>query len=278
VRVDRGDLSGVHKTAFGPALMRAWHVIGDGDPKIFEDDLGMALVGFSADEVRDLFATREVPSTAVWILRARFSEDRLQLARKRGVVQYVILGAGLDTFALRHVGDLGDLIVFEVDDPPLQVWKEQRIDELGLRVPTALRFTPCDFETMSIAEALAQASFRSDLPAFVSWLGVTQYLSEGAIAETLRWAASLAPGSEIVFTFVVPGDEAESWKQKTTRNLGEVGFETFFTPEEIASVVEEAGLHVAELLTTNEADRRYFSNRRDGLHASPGELVMVAAV
>jgi methyltransferase (TIGR00027 family) len=194
------------------------------------------------------------------------------------VTQYVVLGAGLDTFALRHVGKLGSLIVFEVDDPPLQEWKQQRIDELGLPVPTSLRFAPCDFETMSIADALTRASFRPDLPAFVSWLGVTQYLTEGAIAETLRWAASLVPGSEIVFTFIVPSDEAEFWKRETTRSLGEVGFETFFTPEEIASVVMQAGLHVAELLTTDEADRRYFLNRSDGLRAPTGELVMVAAV
>jgi methyltransferase (TIGR00027 family) len=278
VRVDGADLSGVHKTAFGTALMRAWHVIGDGEPKIIEDDLGMALAGFNVDQLRELLATREVPSTAVWILRARFCEDRLHHARQRGVAQYVILGAGLDTFALRHVDEIGDLIVFEVDDPPLQAWKKRRIDELGLAVPTALRFAPCDFETMSVADALAQASFRENLPAFVSWLGVTQYLSEDAIAETLRWAASLAPGSEIVLTFVVPTDEAESWKQETTRNLGEVGFETFFTPEEIASVVTRAGLHVTELLTTSEANRRYFSGRNDGLRASTSELVMVAGV
>jgi methyltransferase (TIGR00027 family) len=265
VRVGSADLSGVHKTAFGAALMRAWHVSGDGEPKIFEDDLGMALAGFSADQLRELLATREVPSTAIWILRARFCEDRLDHARLRGVAQYVILGAGLDTFALRHVDQIGDLIVFEVDDPPLQAWKKRRIDELGLAVPTALRFAPCDFETMNVADALAQASFREDLPAFVSWLGVTQYLSEDAIAETLRWAASLAPGSEIVLTFVVPTDE-------------EVGFETFFTPEEIASVVRQAGLHVTELLTTSEADRRYFSGRNDGLRASTAELVMVAGV
>src|SRR6266516_5477 len=115
--------------------MRAWHSIGDGEPKVFVDDLGIALVGITKeqvrDQVRDVSAARGSPSSAIWVLRGRFAEDRLEWARQRGVKQYVILGAGLDTFALRHANDLGTLAVFEVDDPPMQAWKRRRIAELG---------------------------------------------------------------------------------------------------------------------------------------------------
>jgi methyltransferase (TIGR00027 family) len=257
--------------------MRAWHLIGDGEPKVFVDDLGMALVGITKEQVRDLLAAGEVTSTAIWVLRGRFAEDRLERARERGVEQYVILGAGLDTFVLRHANDLGALVVFEVDDPPMQAWKRRRIAELSLPLLEALRFVPCDFETMRIADALEDASFLPRSPAFVSWLGVTQYLTKDAIAETFRWVSTLASGSEIVFTFVLPTEEADTWKRNAAKALEGVRFETFFTPDEITSLVNEAGLTVVELLTAEEANRRYFTNRSDDLQASASELLMVAA-
>jgi methyltransferase (TIGR00027 family) len=214
-----------------------------------------------------------LPSSAIWVLRGRFAEDRLEWARQRGVEQYVILGAGLDTFALRYVNDLGKLVVFEVDDPPMQAWKRRRIAELGLSVPESLRFIPCDFETMSIGDALEHDLFLPRSPAFVSWLGVTQYLTKDAIAQTLQWASTLAFGSEIVFTFVLPTEEARTWAQNA---LEGVRFETFFTSDEITSLVNEVGLTVAELLTTDEANRRYFANRSDDLRASSSEVSIVA--
>ena len=257
--------------------MRAWHLIGDGEPKVLVDDLGMALVGITKEQVRDFLVQRgaagEVSSTAIWVLRGRFAEDRLGRARERGIEQYVILGAGLDTFALRNADDMGALVVFEVDDPPMQAWKRQRIGELGLSVPEALHYVPCDFETMSIADALEHASFDPEAPVFVSWLGVTQYLTKDAIAETLRWVSTLPSPSEIVFTFVLPTAEAETWKQNA---LEGVRFETFFTTDEITALVNQAGLTVVELLTADEANRRYFANRTDNLRASASELLVVA--
>jgi len=157
----------------------------------------------------------------------------------------------------------------------MQVWKRKRLAELGLSVPESLHFVPCDFETMSIGDVLQPASFLPRSPAFVSWLGVTQYLTEDAIAQTLRWASTLASGSEIVFTFVLPTEEAQTWKQDA---LDGVRFETFFAPDEMASLVNDAGLTVAELLTADEANLRYFANRSDDLRASASELLIVAAV
>src|SRR5262249_1214461 len=149
-------------------------------------------------------------------LRGRYTEDRLAVARAR-FNQYVILGAGLDSYALRHAADLNELNVFEVDDAPVQAWKQARLEALGLQVPGQLRFAPFDFERQSIPAALADAGFASEAPAFISWLGVTQYLSPGSVNDTLRWAASCAPGSEIVLTFVVPGPEAEEEKKLLSR-------------------------------------------------------------
>jgi methyltransferase (TIGR00027 family) len=119
--------------------------------------------------------------------------SRLAAARVR-LNQYVILGAGLDSYALRHAADLNELIVYEVDDPPMQVWKQARPKALGLETPKQLRFTPCDFERSSIADALADVGFAPQAAAFISWLAVTQYLSPASISDTLRWAAGCAPG------------------------------------------------------------------------------------
>jgi methyltransferase (TIGR00027 family) len=132
-------------------------------------------------------------TSAAWVLRSRYTEDRLAAARVR-LNQYVTLGAGLDSYALRHAADLNELIVYEVDDPPMQVWKQARPKALGLETPKQLRFTPCDFERSSIADALADVGFAPQAAAFISWLAVTQYLSPASISDTLRWAAGCAPG------------------------------------------------------------------------------------
>ena len=195
-------LPGVHATAIGAAVVRAFHLFREGEPKILRDDFALPLSGLSLEEA---MAMPFLPHTsAAWVLRSRYTEDRLTAARAR-LNQYIILGAGLDSYALRHATDLNDLTVFEVDDPPIQVWKQTRLKALGLEAPQQLRFTPCNFESGSIAEALADVCFAPTAPAFISWLGVTQYLSPASISDTLRWAAGCAPGSEIVLTFIVPG-------------------------------------------------------------------------
>jgi methyltransferase (TIGR00027 family) len=190
--------------------------------------------------------------------------------------QYVILGAGLDSYALRHAADLNELIVFEVDDPALHAWKQARLRTLGLETPKQLRFAPRDFERCSVTEALAVAGFAPEKPAFTSWLGVTQYLSTASINNTLRWAASCAPGSEIVLTFVVPGPEAEA--EKALLASMNVDFTTFFTPDQITDVLRDAGFHQIEHFPPEKANDIYFDGRTDGLRAPTLEQLVSAIV
>ena len=271
---DRGSpaLAGVHWTAISAAVERASHLLRDGEPKILHDEFALPLSGLSQEEAVAMSAAFSHTS-ALWVLRSRYTEDRLAVARAR-LNQYVILGAGLDSYALRHAADLNELIVFEVDDPPMQVWKQARLKALGLQVPRQLRFAPCDFERQSIADALADAGFASQAPAFISWLGVSQYLSPASVNNTLRWAASCAPGSEIVLTFVVPGPEAEARKSFfVARN---VDFSTFFTPDQMTRMLREAGFAQIEHFPPEQANEAYFHGRSDGLRAPTLERLVSA--
>ena len=271
--VDEPDLAGVHRTALGAALMRGMHLLCDGEPKVIRDDFAIALGGWTEEQVFEITrAGAAGSSTATWVARSRFAEDRLASARERGVRQYVVLGAGLDSFALRHARSLGELVVYEVDDPPMQTWKQRRLEQLNIAPPSGLRFVPCDFETQSIPSALSDARFVADAPAVVSWLGVTQYLTPDAIAQTLRWVAQLAAGSEIVMTFVVPGPAADA--ERESHAARGTTFETFFTPEQIVAVVSDAGLR-SELFTPEQIDALYFADRDDELHAPEVERLIV---
>jgi methyltransferase (TIGR00027 family) len=276
--VDEAQAEGlVDQTALGSAAVRAVHLVHDGEPKILRDEYALPLTGWTTEQLA-WFAqemVRHESQTSTWVARGRFAEDRVVAARTRGVGQYVILGAGLDSFALRHADTLGDLVVYEVDTPPMQTWKRRRVEELDLAVPEGLRFVPYDFETATLGQALAKAEFGSGAPAVVSWLAVTQYLTREAVTETLRWAAGLAPGSEIILTFVVPGPEAEANRERLAA-IG-VRFETFFTPEDMTAVISGAGLR-AEVFTPEQVEDRYFQDRNDGLRASTVEWLSVGSV
>jgi methyltransferase (TIGR00027 family) len=213
--------------------------------------------------------------TAAWVLRSRYTEDCLEAARERGVRQYVILGAGLDSFALRAATTASDLTVFEVDAPRTQQWKRKRLTELGLEFPKNLRLAPCNFETMSVEVALAGTEFRPREPAFLSWLGVTQYLTRDAIAATLQWAARLAPGSELVLTFVPPSAEMIEVGRRISAATG-VNFATFFTADQMATMLRTAGFAEAEHFSPERAQRTYFEGRSDGLSAPEVEQLMRA--
>jgi methyltransferase (TIGR00027 family) len=266
---------GVHMTAVGAAVMRASHLFREGEPKILRDELALPLSGLSWEEAVARLASFPHHTSAIWVLRSRYTEDRLTAARAR-LNQYVILGAGLDSYALRHAADLNELIVYEVDDPPMQVWKQARLKALGLEAPQQLRFAPCDFERSSIADALTDVGFAPEAPAFISWLAVTQFLSPAAISDTLRWAAGCAPGSEIVLTFVVPGPEAEAEKELlAARN---VDFATFFTPDQMTTLLREAGFRRIEHCPPEQANDVYFRGRSDGLRASTLERLVSATV
>lgn len=271
------ELSGVHMTALGAAAMRARHLIVDGEPKILEDTFAQRLIGLDDDQIvalTNVIAQTNGNTDNIWVLRARFAEDRLAQALALGVRQYVVLGAGLDSYALRQPRVLNDLSIFEVDDPPLQSWKRKRFKELGIDHPINLGFAPCDFEATLIADALESAGFDRCAPAVASWLGVTQYLTRSAIEKTLGWAASLASGSEIVLSYVVPGAEAE--RHKALLAARGTRFETFFTPEEISDVLAKAGLVDLFHLNPEQTHATYFVGRSDGLVAPQVEQFVVA--
>jgi len=268
------ELSDVHRTAVAVAAIRAVHLLRDGEPKILRDTYALALTGWSEEQAVAMAdgARTVLPSMyTTWICRGRFTEDRLAVARERGVDQYIVLGAGLDSFALRHADGLGHLVVYEVDDPPMQEWKRWRIEQLELTPPPGLRFVPCDFETDNVRGALEAAGFCPDAPAFVSWLGVTQYLSRASIVETLRWAAGLAEGSEILVAYLVPSAEVDAAR------AGGAPFVTFVAPEEMETLICEAGLR-AEQITPDHLQALYFQERDDQLRAPTGERLIIGHV
>jgi methyltransferase (TIGR00027 family) len=139
-------LPSVHETAIVAARIRAVHLLVDGEPKLLRDTLAARMIGSHDDDIRAWWqeVKGQFPSTAPWVLRARYVEDRLTAVRSRGVTQYVMLGAGLDSFAYRNRDWRGGFRVFEVDEPELQAWKKQRLSELGVEVPPSCVFAPSD--------------------------------------------------------------------------------------------------------------------------------------
>jgi methyltransferase (TIGR00027 family) len=204
------------------------------------------------------------------VVRSRYAEDRLALAMERGVDQYVILGAGLDTFALRSFELADKLKIFEVDHPETQRLKRSRLEANGLQWPAHCEAVPIDFERQRLDEVLAASGHDAARPTFFSWLGVTYYLSREAIVETLAVVADQATGSEIVFDFwshQQPRQADRALLQALRFSVAGVGEEmiSFFDRNSIRELVEEAGLQVEEILGTRDTQNRYLAGRRDGL-------------
>jgi methyltransferase (TIGR00027 family) len=269
-------LSAVHRTALSAAALRAAHWLRGAEPKIFRDDLALPLTGMTEDEIVALAARVPPASASTCILRSRFTEERLAAASAERLSQYVVLGAGLDSFALRMADRLGRLIVFEVDDPPFQAWKRRRIEAVGLALPPQLRFVPCDFEQASLEFALSESGFAENEPCFVSWLGVTQYLTPEAIRKTLRWSASRPAGSEIVLTFLESNAQAENLKASMAATG--VAVLSHFTPDEMTAMLRESGFARIEHLTPEAANEKYFQHRSDGLRAPEIQRLVSAVV
>ena len=270
-------LSSVHKTAIGAAVMRGAHQAEVGKPKAFSDHLALDLAGVNQTDALAFYRRWEadIGGAAMWALRSRYCEDMLAAAREK-VRQYVILGAGLDSFALRMAGRLDALTVFEVDDPPMQAWKRWRLDQLGLEAPPELRWVPCDFEQMTLQGALAACGYDEGAPTFVSWLAVTQYLTLDAITSTLRWAASHPAGSGIVVSYCVPGERNEF--QKAQHAARGTSFSTFFTADEMSALLARAGFRRIEHLSVEQANAAYLPGRSDALPPDVGERLVYATV
>jgi len=271
---DTKERSSVHETARRSAALRAAHYLYGAEPKIFSDDLAEGLSGISRENIHSMIDSVPAASASTCIVRSRFTEDRLAAARSR-LNQYVVLGAGLDSYALRMGDALGDLLVFEVDDPPIQEWKRQKVAELGLKEPSQLRYVPCDFEVTTLPEALATSDFDPDAPCFVSWLGVTQYITVEATTATLEWAAARPKGSEIVFTYVEGNKHADNVRENL---MSMVGGLTYYTPDEMFALVKKAGFSQVEDMSEERANELFFRGRTDGLIAPQSQRLLSAVV
>jgi len=262
-------------TAVRVALWRALHLEVDPPPHVLEDQIGLRLAapddGWRHRPDMDPQFTRRFRASIV--ARARFIEDLVAEQAGRGVIQYVILGAGLDSFAQRRPKIASGLRIFEVDRPGPQAWKRQRLIELGFGIPEWLQLVPVDFEVArwSWWERLAAAGFDPGRPAVVASTGVSMYLTKDAIAATLRQIAALAPGSTLAMTFLLPLELADP-EERPGLQLAEKGarasgtpFISFFTPPEILALARDAGFRQARHLSAAVLAERYFAGRTDGL-------------
>lgn len=251
------------RTALAAAIQRAAHQSLDGG-RIFNDPVARLVLGREADALIDAASAdpAQRQMRTFMAARSRFAEDCLDAAVSRGVRQVVILGAGLDTFALRNPHAALGLLVFEVDHPATQAWKRARMLEANLAVPATLTFAPVDFTRQNLAEALAAAGFQPTRPAFFCWLGVVPYLQREAIAAILQFIGSL-PASEVVFDYSEP---LENYSPARRANVAAVAERTaaigepwlsFFDPAEIVKDLCSHGFDEVEDLGLADIAVRY---------------------
>ena len=224
------------------------------------------------------------PFRASIVARARFIEDLLTEQVARGVGQYVILGAGLDTFAQRRPEIASRLLVFEIDRPGPQEWKRRRLVDLSLGIPSFLRFVPVDFEAGDPWwERLAASGFDSARPAVVASTGVSMYLTRNAIVATLRQVASLAPGSTLAMSFMLPIELAEPEVRPAIERAAAgarangTPFISFFTPAEMLTLARDAGFKAVQHVSAATLARRYFAGRTDGLRPPNNSVELLVA-
>jgi methyltransferase (TIGR00027 family) len=272
-------------TAVRVALWRALHVQVDAPPHVLTDELGLQLVAPDADwrQRPDMNPQFTRLFRASIVARARFIEDLVEEQAAQGVRQYVILGAGLDTFAQRRPELASRLKVFEVDQPGTQAWKRQRLMELGLGVPGWLQLVPVNFEAGgSWWDELKRGGFDTTQPAVVVSTGVSMYLTREAIAATLHQVAQLAPGSTFAMTFLLPLEFADPEErpgyEAALRGAKASGtpFLSFFTPAEMLELARAAGFREVRHVSAATLGERYFAGRTDGLRLGNAESLLVA--
>ena len=241
-------------------------------PLVFDDDLAFGLAGEEGPALRERLRT-ELPGTQVaafsrWVcIRSRFVEDLVGDAVAEGVDQYVILGAGLDSFAYRRADLLGSLRVFEVDHPASQGWKRHRLDELGIEVPHSVVFAPVDFEHQTLREGLEEAGFQFASPAVFSWIGVTMYLTLGAINDTLATIGQCRPGSRVALTYNQPRRVLDAFSLAVTTTFAAIATEmgepflSLFVTDEIDALLRNHGFGEIAHFGPKEAREVYFDGR-----------------
>jgi len=276
-------------TAQRVAMRRAAHQLLD-DPKVFDDPLALRIIGkesaspLQADPRQSEAAPLSPYLRAFVAARSRYAEDELALGVRRGVRQYVILGAGLDTFAYRNPHAYGTLHVFEVDRPATQAWKRTRLDEAGIALPDDLTFAPVDFQTETLEGGMRSAGCDPSKCTFFSWLGVTQYLTTEAVTATLRFIASAPAGSGVVFDYMLSPSlltaAQRSRFDELARRVASAGepWQTFFDPALLTRDLRAMGFGYVEDSGQEKINMRYFKGRKDGLQVGSLSHLMKARV
>ncbi|MFZ0760471.1 MAG: class I SAM-dependent methyltransferase [Candidatus Sulfotelmatobacter sp.] len=260
------------RTAHRVAVRRAAHQLLD-QPRVLDDPLALRILGCeAADALRSDPKEHHAFSRAFrafMAARSRYAEDELAQAVEHGVEQYVVLGAGLDTFAYRNPHP--HLRVFEVDHPATQAWKRERLQAAGIAVPPSLTFAPVDFERQTLTEGLGRSGFNANGAAFFSWLGVTPYLTREACLTTLGFIANMPAGSGVVFDFAIDRKLLNLGQRMAldalSRRVAAAGepFQLFFDPARLRDELKSLGFHRTELLQREQINQRYFKDRKDGL-------------
>ena len=268
------------------AGLRAVHQLLD-HPLVLDDPIALKILGSESEaalranpqQYNDMFSKGLRTSLVV---RSRLAEDELAQAAGHGVAQYVILGAGLDTYAYRTASDR--VQVFEVDLPATQQWKRECLRTAGIPIPKNLSFVPIDFERDTLADALAKTGFRQDQPAFFSWLGVTMYLDQQAITQTLQFVASCGTGSAVVFDYIVLpallGPMERMVMELVAARVAANGepWKTYFDPAVLIEQLRALGFSATNNFGPEQLNQRFLSNRSDGLRMGGASRLMHAVV
>jgi len=272
-------------TAVRTALWRALHVELDAPPHVLDDTIGLRLADPDADwrSRGDMHPDGTRAFRASIVARARYLDDLVVDRTAAGVGQYVILGAGLDTFAQRHP-DVA-VQIFEVDQPGTQEWKRRRLSEVGYPPGENLRFVPVDFErSEAFPDALRANGFDEHRPAVVSSTGVSMYLTKEATETTLRQVAAMADGSVLAMTFMLPVDlvdVAECPMQEAVEAAAAgsgTPFISHYSPEQMSEMCRAAGFSRVQHVSPDDLTARYFAWRTDGLRPPSAEHLIVATV
>lgn len=261
-------------------MRRAAHQLFD-HPPVLHDPTAVPLLGarLVIDPAREAHPISRA-FRAFMAARSRFAEDHLASAVTAGIAQYVVLGAGLDTFAYRNPHP--HLRVYEVDFPATQEWKRTLLDEAGIALPASLTFVPLDFEHKTLSDGLSGAELDMSVPSFFGWLGVVPYLSLDACRSTLRTIGRFAAGSGVCFDYALAPETLSPSRRAAHEVLaarvaaaGEP-FRTFFTPDTVESELRNAGFSRVEQVDSEQLNALYFRDRADGLRLPPEGLGMMA--
>jgi len=263
-------------TALVTAYIRAAHQLFDAQPLILDDPVAVSLLGADAEtQIRHSSARHQTPEARVLrahvVLRSRFTEDRLAAAVLRGVTQYIILGAGFDTFAFRQPPWAKKLNIIEIDHPGTQAMKRSKLAAGGFAMPENLVFADVDFEKESLHDGLCRHRISMAEPTFFSWLGVTMYIQEEAIEAVLKTVAAFPASSEIVLTYIQPPTSLSDAERKSysrlVQSVASAGepFVSYFEPDALEAKLRSLCFSKMEFLSPADAQARYFQQRPNDL-------------